>query len=107
MWYRGLDLEDQVDHLQEEEEAHHQECNLAEEDLLQAWVAQVDHHQVTEDLHQVDKWVHHQDIRLIEAHHQAHQAAHHQEADHKAHQLVWVVLHNKALETYSETHQIL
>jgi hypothetical protein len=95
VWRRGL--EDQVDHLQEEEDHH------------QAWVVQVDHHQVIEDLHQVEVWAHHRDIQLIEAHHQAHQVVHHQEADHKAHHQVWewVVLHNKALETYSETHQIL
>ena len=107
VWRRGLGKEDQVDHLQVEEEALHQECNPVEEDLHQAWVDQADLHQVIEDLHQVDKWVHHQDIQLIEAHHQAHQVVHHQEADLKAHQPAWVVLHNKALETYLETHLIL
>jgi len=88
-----------ADHLQEED--HHQaKADHQEEDHHQAKVhLQVihnteDHHQAKVDLLQVTHNIvdHHQD--------KVHPAA-----DHKAHQ--WAVLHNKALETYSETHQIL
>ena len=94
-----------VGHLQVWEDLH-QACNPEEEDLHQVWARQAVHHQeATEDLHQVCKAVHHQAIQLTEALHQA--KADLQEADHKAHQLAWAVLHNKALETCLETHQIL
>ena len=61
------------------------------------------HRQAKEDHHQVKDKVHLQVIQLTEAHHQAKVAL--QVADLKAHQ--WEVLHNKALETYLEMHQIL
>ena len=85
------------DHLQVWEEEDH----LQEDDLDQE--GQVDHHQAKEDHHQVKDKVHLQVIQLTEAHHQAKVAL--QVADLKAHQ--WEVLHNKALETYLEMHQIL
>lgn len=82
----------------EVEEDHHQD---KEDDQDQE--GQVDHHQAQEDHHQVKDKVHLQVIHLTEAHHQAKVVL--QVADHKAHQ--WEVLHNKALETYLEMHQIL